>query len=164
MIKSVMVSPKNYAQRDRAMRLKKHLNYCAEAEWNHESGGTAQLDGFTLDFDTPREYGGDESAPCPDQLFMASLAGCIMNTYNYYRGMLGVETRDLKVKVSSDIELTGSEGYRVTGINIDINVWCIPENQEANQRCAERARDYCHLTKSIEPAIPIETTIKVHAG
>jgi uncharacterized OsmC-like protein len=145
------------------MRLKKHLNYCAEAEWNHESGGTAQVNGFKIDFDTPREHGGNETAPCPDQLFMASLAGCIINTFNYYREMLKVETSDLKINVSSDIELTETEGYRMTHINIDINVGCSPENMEANQRCAERARDYCHLTKSIEPAIPIKTSITVHA-
>jgi hypothetical protein len=28
--------------------------------------------------------------------------------------------------------------------------------------CAERARDYCHLTKSIEQAIPIKIEITIH--
>ncbi len=144
------------------MRLKKRLRYSAEARWNHMMGGTAQLDGFTQPFDTPREHGGDGAAPCPDQLFMASLAGCIMNTFNYYRRMLEAETRDLTVNVSSDIELTKTSGYRVTGINIDIQVWSDRENRELNRRCAERAEEYCHITKSIEPAIPITTAMKVH--
>ena len=144
------------------MRLKRHLHYAAEAEWDHETGGTAGLDAFTQQFDTPREHGGNETAPCPDQLFMASLAGCIINTFNYYRVMLEAETRDLKVNASMDIELTDTDGYRVTGIDIDIHVWSDQENEELNRRCAERATQYCHLTRSIEPAIPTTTETTLH--
>jgi organic hydroperoxide reductase OsmC/OhrA len=144
------------------MRLKKHLCYAAEAKWNHDTGGTANLDGFTQPFDTPREHGGNETAPCPDQLFATSLAGCIINTFNYYRRMLDAETIDLTVNASMDIELMDTDGYRVTGINIDIQVWSDQENRELNQRCAQRATEYCHLTKSIEPAIPTTTSITLH--
>ena len=144
------------------MRLKKHLRYAAEAKWNHDTGGTANLDGFTQPFDTPREHGGNETAPCPDQLFATSLAGCIINTFNYYRRMLDAETIDLTVNASMDIELMDTDGYRVTGINIDIQVWSDQENRELNQRCAQRATEYCHLTKSIEPAIPTTTSITLH--
>ena len=152
----------NHQGAETGMRLKPHLHYSAEAQWNHMTGGTAQLDGFTQEFDTPKEHGGNESAPCPDQLFMASLAGCIINTFNYYRAMLKVETKDIKVKTGSDIELTESEGYRLTGITIELEVWSDEENKELNEKCAERAREYCHLTKSIEPAIPIKASTKVH--
>jgi uncharacterized OsmC-like protein len=61
-----------------------------------------------------------------------------------------------------DIELMDTDGYRVTGINIDIQVWSDQENRELNQRCAQRATEYCHLTKSIEPAIPTTTSITLH--
>ncbi len=144
------------------MRLKRHLHYATEAKWDHKTGGTAQLDGFTQRFDTPREHGGNETAPCPDQLFTASLAGCIIDTFNYYRVMLEAETIDFKVNVSMDIELTDKDGYRVTAINIDVQVWSDQEYKELNQRIAERATQYCHLTKSIEPAIPTTTQITLH--
>ena len=144
------------------MRLKRHLHYTAKAKWNHMTGGTAQLDGFTQPFDTPRQYDGNETAPCPDQLFTASLAGCIINTFNYYRRMLDAETRDLTVNTSMDIDLDDTSGYKVTAINIDIHVWSDPENQELNQRCAQRATEYCHLTKSIEQVIPTTTKITLH--
>jgi uncharacterized OsmC-like protein len=144
------------------MRLKRHLHYAAEAEWDHETGGTAKLDGFTQRFDTPCEHGGNETAPCPDQLFTASLAGCIIDTFNYYRMMLEAETIDFKVNVSMDIELTDTEGYRVTGIDIYVQVWSDQENKELNQRITERATQYCHLTKSIESAIPTATKITLH--
>lgn len=144
------------------MRLKRKLTYTAKAKWNHKTGGTATLEGFTQQFDTPREHGGEETSPCPDQLFMASIAGCIINTFNYYRKMLDTETIDLSVEVSSDIQLTKLDGYRITQIKITMDVWSNEENLEQNQKCAERARDYCHLSKSIEPAIPIDVTINLH--
>jgi len=144
------------------MRLKKHLTYSAEAQWDHKTGGVVQLEEFTQYFDTPKEHGGNQTAPCPDQLFMASLAGCIINTFNYYRVMLKVETIDLKVDVSSNIELTNSDGYRVKGISIDMQVWSDEDNELMNQKCAERARDFCHITKSFEEAIPIDVSIEVH--
>jgi uncharacterized OsmC-like protein len=157
-----MVISMNYRDERDCMRLKKHLQYSAEAKWNHLTGGTAQLDDFTQEFDTPREHGGNETAPCPDQLFMASIAGCIVNTFNYYRRLLDVDTLDLTVNVSSDINLTKTDGYRITGISIDIQVCSNQENEELNRKCAERAKDYCHITKSIEPAIPIDVSIIVH--
>ena len=76
--------------------------------------------------------------------------------------MLEAETRDLRVNASMDIELTDTDGYRVTAINIDVQVWSNPENQEINQRIAERATQYCHLTRSIEPVIPTTTEITIH--
>lgn len=144
------------------MRLKKHLTYSAEAQWDQKTGGIAQLEEFTQAFDTPKEHGGNQTAPCPDQLFMASLAGCLINTFNYYRVMLKVETIDLKVDVSSEIELTETDGYRVKGISIDMKVWSDEDNEIMNQKCAERARDFCHITKSIEDAIPIDVSITLH--
>jgi uncharacterized OsmC-like protein len=144
------------------MKLKKHLTYGANAKWNHKTGGTATINGFTQDFDTPKEHGGNETAPCPDQLFMTSLAGCVVTTFNYYRKVLNVETKDLIVKVSSNIELE-TNGYRITGINIRMQVWSNQEYSELNKKCAKRALEYCHLTKSIEHAIPITSTIRFHA-
>jgi len=144
------------------MRLKKRLQYSAEARWDHKTGGTAQMGEFKQRFDTPQEFDGRETAPCPDQLFMASLAGCIINTFNYYRMMLDVETIDFTVKVSSTIELTKLEGYRIKEIDVEINVWSDEENLELNKKCATRAKEYCHITKSIEPAIPIRSMINLH--
>jgi uncharacterized OsmC-like protein len=144
------------------MRLKKTIRYGAEANWNHFMGGVARMNGFIQEFDTPCEYGGNGDHPCPDQLFMASIAGCIVNTFSYYRELLEVETKDLKVEVSSEIHLTKAAGYRISEINIEIKVWSDVDYFELNKKCAERAKEFCHLTKSIEESIPIKTTIHMH--
>ncbi len=144
------------------MRLKERLHYSAEAQWDTETGGEVTANGFKVRFDTPQDYGGNERHPCPDQLFLASITGCLMNTFLYYRSHLGAETEDIKISAEAEIELRNPHGYRIKGINAHIQVWSTEEEADLNRTCAERARDYCHLTKSIEDAIPINVTITVH--
>ena len=144
------------------MRLKEKLSYHAYSSWDKKTGGTADTGNFKVPFDTPEENKGEGSAPCPDQLFLASLTGCLLNTFLYYKNMLDAETLDVKVDAEAEISMKKPHGYRITGIDIKITVLSDEENLEINQKCAERARDYCHLTKSIESAIPIKLDIIIH--
>jgi len=144
------------------MRLKDRLHYTAEAQWDKETGGEVTANGFKISFDTPQDHGGNEGHPCPDQLFLASITGCLMNTYLYYRKHLGAETMDIKIGAEAEIQLVNPYGYRVKVIDAHIQVWSTEEEADLNRTCAERARDYCHLTKSIEDATPINVTITVH--
>lgn len=143
------------------MRLKKRLNYKAEAQWDKETGGEVTSNGFKVSFDTPRDHGGNERHPCPDQLFLASITGCLMNTFLYYRSHLGAETEDIIISAEADIHLVNPIGYRIKGLNAHIKVWSREEEADLNRTCAERARDYCHLTKSIENAIPIRVEVSL---
>ncbi len=144
------------------MRLKKRLSYNAEAQWDKETGGEVTANGFKVSFDTPRDHGGNERHPCPDQLFLASITGCLMNTFLYYRVHLGAETEDIKISAEADIRLVNPLGYRIKGIEAHIQVWSSEEEADLNRTCAERAKDFCHLTKSIEGAIPVDVKITVH--
>ena len=144
------------------MRLKERHHYTAEAQWDKETGGKVTANGFKVSFDTPEDYGGNERHPCPDQLFLASITGCLMNTFLYYRSHLGAETEDIKISAEAEIQLLNPHGYRIKGMNTHIQVWSTEDEADLNRTCAERARDYCHLTKSIEEAIPIKVSITVH--
>ena len=144
------------------MRLKKRLRYKAEAQWDMKTGGQVAVNGFNVKFDSPADYGGYEKHPCPDQLFLSSITGCLMNTFLYYKNHLGVETQDLKIAAEAEIKLVNPHGYRIDQVVVQLEVWCNEDDAELNQTCANRARDYCHLTKSIESAIPIKIRITVH--
>ena len=143
------------------MRLKERLQYVAEAQWDKETGGEVTANGFNISFDTPTDYGGNEKHPCPDQLFLASITGCLMNTFLYYKSHMGVETEDIKIGADAEIKLVNPLGYRISGIDVHIQIWSTEDEADLNRTCAERARDYCHLTKSIESAIPINVEITI---
>ena len=144
------------------MRLKEKLHYHAHSAWDKETGGSADTGNFHVPFDMPEEYGGKEIAPCPDQLFLAGITGCLMNTFLFYKNELGAETLDIKVDADAEITLMTPHGYRMTGIDIRIDVRSDEENHELNRKCAENARDFCHITKSIEASIPTKVDIKIH--
>lgn len=144
------------------MRLNEKLHYHAYSSWDKKTGGTADTGNFAVSFDTPEDYEGNETAPCPDQLFLASLTGCLMNTFLYYKNQLGAETMDIKVDADAEITLRTPYGYRITSIDFRITINSDEDNLELNQTCAERARDYCHLTKSIETAIPLTIDISIN--
>jgi len=151
----------NWDIRRLAMNFTKKLEYAISARWDGETGGAAEIDGRVVSFDTPAEYRGNGSAPCPDQLFLASICGCLMNTFINLKNRLGAETKDIRIEASTRIELTNPEGYRIKDIEAAIKVYSGPDDVEINRRCAEFARDYCHITKSIEPAIPLTVDIQV---
>jgi uncharacterized OsmC-like protein len=137
------------------------ITYSVETLWDHGTGGEVKLNGHTINFDTPAQFGGKGNAPCADQLFLASLSGCILDTFVNFMNRLGVETDDVKVKVSADVKLKSKIGYRINQINILFTVASEASYLEKNRKCAELAVEYCHLTKSIEPAIPLNVDIRI---
>ncbi|MFH0850469.1 MAG: OsmC family protein [Candidatus Bathyarchaeota archaeon] len=141
----------------------KELEYMAEARWDGSTGGVAEAGGFRMSFDTPPEYGGKGSAPCPDQLFLSALGGCLLNTFVSFKNRLGADTVDASVSASCRIELRGREGYRLTGVSVVLNITSAPRMEGLNRRCAELAVEHCHLTRSIEAAVSVNCVIRVEA-
>jgi len=139
----------------------RELDYSVEARWDGSTGGVAEAGDFKVGFDTPPEYGGRGSAPCPDQLFLAALGGCLLNTFISFKNRLGAETVDVSVSVSCRVELRGGEGYRLASVSATLNIVSVHRMEALNRRCAELAVEHCHLTRSIESAVPVDCVIRV---
>jgi len=141
----------------------KEMNYEVEAVWDGLTGGSVAVGEYTVSFDTPPEYGGTGSAPCPDQLFLSAIGGCLIDTFLSFKNRLGAETRSLKVQTACRVEMRNPDGYRLTRVSAVIRVTPEEGDEERNRRCAELARDYCHITRSIESAVPVDVEIVVDA-
>jgi len=138
------------------------IEYRSESRWYGCTGGVAESEGFKVGFDTPQEFGGRGSAPCPDQLFLAALGGCLLNTFISFKNRLGAEAADASVNTSCRVGL-GPEGYRLLDVSAEITVESSPEMEALNRRCAELAVRHCHLTRSIEAAVPVCCVIRVES-
>jgi organic hydroperoxide reductase OsmC/OhrA len=141
----------------------RELEYSVTATWDGRTGGVADAEGFGVGFDAPPEYGGAASAPCPDQLFLAALGGCLLNTFASFRSRLGAEALGASVAASCKVELKDHEGYRVTGVSAVMSIVSAPGMEALNRRCAELAVENCHLSRSMEAAIPVRCSIQVEA-
>ncbi|MFP3952417.1 MAG: OsmC family protein, partial [Candidatus Bathyarchaeia archaeon] len=108
------------------MNLPDKLEYRVEAYWDGGTGGKVDLKvGKVGDvaFDRPREFWGRGSAPCPDQLFLTSLTGCLINTFLHFADRLEIEFVDVHSTASMKVNLVEHRVYSVKQINAVIRAW-----------------------------------------
>jgi organic hydroperoxide reductase OsmC/OhrA len=146
------------------MQFPEKIHYKASATWDKNTGGIINTGNYSTKFDTPIKYGGKGSSICPDQLFLASITGCLMNTFLNFKNRLEVETLDIVIKAEMDIEMQRNEGYRIKEIGLITKVAAPGEMLELNRKCAVLAFDYCHITQSIKNSINFTNRIEISKG
>ena len=105
------------------MHLPKVLRYSSIVCWDKESGGEVSCKS-TVDFkvDMPTEFSGEGRYPCPDQVFLASIGGCLLTTFLHFKRRLDLEVEDVRISVEGKVELVGAEGYRIERIDAILHV------------------------------------------
>lgn len=140
-----------------------NLKYNVNLFWDKESGGKAYVRNFPpLRFDIPVEFGGKSRFPCPDELFFSAVGGCLLTTFLYFKERLKLNLRGLQVSVQGTVDSVGSKGYQISSLEIIINVEADEEEKVKAERCAELAKEYCHLTRSLENGIPVKVSHKIN--
>jgi uncharacterized OsmC-like protein len=141
-----------------------HLVFEVDSVWDHQTGGkiTATKSGYELQFDTPSEWGGNNQALCPDEIFLSSVAGCITTTFVYFCKKMKFAPLDFSLKVTGDVDFQSNIGaYRLTKVNISANLVTEEGKERIGEKCFEFAKDFCHVTKSIDTCIPMEVNLNM---
>lgn len=141
------------------------LKYEVELMWDKESGAEAKTTkNHTFNLDMDSEFGGKGRYPCPDELFLSALGGCFITTFLWFKERIKFNIKNLGVSVEGIVSHVGPKGYRITGIAAAITVEVDEKERENAKKAAELTREYCHLTRSIDSAIPINFSaeIKTH--
>ena len=143
------------------MKYDEKLVYNANIRWDKATGGIIDFGNCeNLRIDTPIEFEGRGLAPCPDKLFLASIGGCLLNTFTNLARKLDLPFLDAIVSVKASLSLH-RDGYIFDYINAELRICCSKEHYELAERCGVLARNYCHITRSIEPALPVNVNIEV---
>jgi organic hydroperoxide reductase OsmC/OhrA len=141
------------------------LDYSVELSWDGETGASVECDNCgDLRIDMPEEFSGNGRSPCPDQLFLASLGGCLLTTFLHFAKRLQLEAQDINISVGGKVSLRKGVGYRVGPVEARIRVMTDAEDVELAEKCSELARDYCHITRSIEDSVRVDVSIEVTAS
>jgi putative redox protein len=125
--------------------------------------GAARVDvafrSFTIPTDQPRESGGEDSAPSPFDLFLASLAACAGYYAQRFCQERGIPTEGLAVSLGVERD-PGAK--RLSKIRIEV---ALPESFPEKYRGAVlRAVDQCSVKRHIvEPPI-LEVTSRARAS
>ena len=141
------------------------LNYEAHGVWDGKTGGKIHLPGVPdLRFDTPTEFGGLGRYACADQLFLSSLAACLIATFVYFKKKLRFSPIRVEVSLKARISLHRTHGYRLTGVKVMLHVLSKRGDGMVARRCADLALAYCHLTQTVGRAVPITVRSRVRVG
>ena len=140
----------------------KDERFSASLAWDGQSGARAQIGDFPrIRLDMPHRFGGKERYPCPDELFLASIAGCLLTTFLYFKKKMRVNVKSVDISISSTLT-TRPEGYGISGLKATMYARSTKEDKANARRCINLAIEYCHITRSLEKAIPIHVTGRVH--
>jgi uncharacterized OsmC-like protein len=138
------------------------LDFSADILWDGENGGQIALrDLAPLKIDALPEFGGKGEQPCPDELFFASIGGCLLTTFLYVRRKLKLPLVHLKVAVNGKIRLQGPQGYRLTSVEATIHMETLRGHKNKAEECVRLTRNFCHLTRLLEMVVPLRLSSKI---
>nr|MDO8082049.1 OsmC family protein [Candidatus Freyarchaeota archaeon] len=139
---------------------KNHL-FQATVAWDGETGGNITIKDFPeLQIDTPAEWGGQGRSYCPDQLFVSSVGGCLLETFLFIKNKMKLNLLQLRVPIQMSIRQT-RDGYYVSEIEGKVQATVKKGEKEKGETCAQLAEEYCHLIRLIKKAIPVKIIYEV---
>jgi len=140
------------------------IDYVARGVWDKKTGGKIHLPGLPdVRFDTPAKFGGLGRYACADQLFLSSLAACLIATFLYFKRKLRFTPLRVEANVKAKIALVGGSFYRFSGVKVVLLVSSRKDDIVVARRCADLAVAYCHLTQTVREAVPIVVKSQVRA-
>ena len=138
------------------------LEYQVKLLWDGKSGGKVDFRNYpTLKLDTPKEFGGRGLYPCPDELFFSAVGGCLLTTFLHFRRKLDLYLEEFRISIKGNVDLSGSGGYSITRIKAVMYVKTTKNEEVKAKKCIELTKDFCHITRTLEKAFPIEISIEI---
>jgi putative redox protein len=125
----------------------------------HQLGGDRlgiEIRGHRLFTDQPVEDGGDDTAPTPTELFIASLAACVAYYAERFLRRHQLSTQGLAVTARWT---WGSSPTRVAGVALKVDAPGVPA---ANREAFTRVIDHCTIHNTLRQ--PPEVNFEVHTA
>ncbi len=136
--------------------LAEKLKFRVKIQWDGRTGASVVTEGgksFTID--TPKDFGGFGEGVCPDELFLASVGGCVLTTFLWFIRKRGIQIKDINLEAESDVELVKG-AYLLKKMKVKVKGYAPKEHVEGAKKCLDLAIAYCHISRSIEHCIPVE--------
>jgi len=104
---------------------------------------------FEVRADEPPQYGGENTAPMPTELFLSSLAVCFVLAVRHAAKKQGFEPPDLAVRVNGDYE-----GLRFGRIRVEVH-----SSEPRCREVLEQAVDYCYVSNTLRNPPELEYVV-----
>ncbi|MEM3065997.1 MAG: hypothetical protein QXI81_01505, partial [Nitrososphaerota archaeon] len=81
------------------------LIFNVRLNWDHSTGAEAFTKGGSIRLDMPKDFGGLGRYPCPDEVFLSALGGCMITTFVYFQRRLGAKIDGIEVNIDGEVML-----------------------------------------------------------
>jgi putative redox protein len=122
---------------------------------NGKLANAVEIRGHTVTADEPKDHGGDDSGPSPQELLAASLASCTAITMEMYAQRKGWEVGDLAVDVDYEPAQRGSPTRFTMTVNFPKE---LPEDQR--ERLMQIGAK-CPVHRVLEGEVMFEETVEL---
>jgi|YelNatPaOPRAMG01_1025707.scaffolds.fasta_scaffold28848_3 uncharacterized OsmC-like protein len=132
----------------------------AKVLWDGKTGGQIKTRKRTIiKVDIPKEFKGLGRYPCPDELFISSIAACLLTTFLYFKKKMRLKILNLSVEGKGKISRK-VDGYKLEDAWFKFTVVARKKYEEAIMQCLNLAEEYCHLLNLLPIKPKVEKTFK----
>ena len=102
-----------------------------------------------MEIGAPVEFGGNGKNLNPEEMFVAAINSCLMNTFFYFTQKYNIEILSYNSQASGRLEKQ-SDGFRFTGVDVRAKIE-ISDDQDFDkiQEAGKLAETYCLISRSV---------------
>jgi organic hydroperoxide reductase OsmC/OhrA len=138
----------------------------ASASWNGDGAGTGAIRlpdaGLTIPIAGSRKPGEPAAAANPEELLLAAVAACFVNTWAIFLKKLQIAYADPAIRVNGTLGKDPTGGYRMTGAVIQalVPAALLAADRARIEKTLQLSEKYCIISKVARAAMPVKVEIE----
>jgi len=136
-------------------------NFEVSIVWSEGHEGDLKVQGKPdLPLSSPPIWGGYGDRFSPQELFVASVAGCYMTTFSEFARRMGLTIKSLQVRGRGTVERHPQGGWHFTRIHVQMDI-ATPDEKTVHkvQRAVQLTHKYCMVSRSLKCQVEVEHNI-----
>jgi len=108
------------------------------------------------------EFGGSGQTLNPEEMFVAAINGCLMNTFFYFTQKFNIEFLSCYSQAQGQLEKQ-SDGFRFTSVKVKAKVQ-LPDNKAAEKvhEAGQLAERYCLVSRSVACHVDYQLEVEIN--
>jgi len=138
----------------------------ASASWKGDGSGTGAIRlpdaGLTIPIAGSRDAGEPAAAANPEELLLAAVAACFVNTWAIFLKKLQIAYAEPAIRVHGTLGKDPAGGYRMTGavIHALVPVALIEGDRARIEKTLQLSEKYCIISKVARAAMPVKVEVE----
>jgi len=140
--------------------------FYAAANWKGDGAGTGAIHlpdaGVTIPIAGSRKPDEPAAAANPEELLLAAVAACFVNTWAIFLKKLQVAYPEPAVRLNGSLGKDPAGGYRMTGavIHALVPAALLEKDRTRVEKTLQLSEKYCIISKVAKAAMPVDVTVE----